>query len=442
MMPTQQLHKKRVLVVGLGVTGASVVRFLHSQDIAFDVVDEHARPCAQLRDCLMGVQVHEVLDASLCCSYDVLIVSPGVPRSLPAIRAAIEKGIDVIGDIELFAHAIGDTPVIAVTGSNGKSTVVSWIAHVLQGCGVHAKLCGNIGMPALDSIDLDAKLYVLELSSYQLESTSSLQALSATVLNVSDDHMDRYDSLDHYAATKRRIYNDGSHNVINRDDERTWVNYSNSVAFSLSAAKRSEYCLNDAANDAWLCHGADKLVQRNQLQNPGDHNVANALAVLALLEPFDLNMAELIKGLVSFPGLEHRTEFVLEHKGVRWYNDSKGTNIDACEKAIEAMDAPVVLIAGGLGKGADFKVLRDVVQKRVKALVLIGQDAELIGDALAGTTDIVMSISLEDAVHQCAALAGSGDVVLLSPACSSFDMFDNFEQRGNFFKQAVETLAA
>lgn len=449
MMPTQLLHKKRVLVIGLGVTGASVVRYLHSAQIAFDVVDEHSRPSAQLRDCLMGVHVHEVLDASLCCSYDVLVVSPGVPRSLPAIRAAIEQGVDVIGDIELFTHAIGNTPVIAVTGSNGKSTVVSWIAHVLQGCGVAAKLCGNIGMPALDSIDSKAQLYVLELSSYQLESTSSLSALSATVLNVSDDHMDRYDSLDHYAAVKRRIYNVDSHNVVNRDDERTWVEPAQQAlpsadvtAFSLNAATRSEYCLNDAANDAWLCHGTDKLVQRNQLQNPGDHNVANALAVLALLEPLKLNMVELIKGLVSFPGLEHRTEFVLERNGVRWYNDSKGTNIDACEKAIEAMDAPVVLIAGGLGKGAEFNALRDVVQKKVKALVLIGQDANLIADALAGAADIVMCTSLEDAVRECEGLASHGDVVLLSPACSSFDMFDNFEQRGISFKQAVETLAA
>lgn len=453
MMPIQLLHKKRVLIVGLGVTGASVVRYLHSQQITFDVVDEHSRPSAQLRDCLLGVKVHEVLDASLCCSYDVLVVSPGVPRSLPAIHAAIEQGVQVVGDIELFVQAIGDTPVIAVTGSNGKSTVVSWIAHILQGCGKRAKLCGNIGMPALDSIDAQAQMYVLELSSYQLESTVSMKAMSATVLNVSDDHMDRYDSLDHYAAVKRRIYSVDSHNVINRDDERTWVNPAQqpvslaptnftTCAFSLDSLTRAPYSLNSAANDAWLCHGTNKLVQRQHLQNPGDHNVANALAVLALLEPFALNMDDQLKGLISFPGLEHRTEFVLERNGVRWYNDSKGTNIDACKKAIAAMDAPVVLIAGGLGKGADFKALRQLVKEQVKGLVLIGQDAALIHDALVGTTDIYMSASLSDAVQKCADLAGDGDVVLLSPACSSFDMFDNFEQRGTSFKRAVETLAA
>lgn len=452
-MHIDQLHNKRVLVVGLGVTGGSVVRFLHQHQIAFAVVDEHSRPSAQLHDCLRGVEFHETLDAQLCCAYDVLVVSPGVPRSLPAIDAAIQRGVVIIGDIELFAHAIGDTPVIAVTGSNGKSTVVSWIAHVLSTCGKRAKLCGNIGLPALDSIDAAVEIYVLELSSYQLESTSSLHALSATVLNISDDHLDRYDSIEHYAAVKRRIYNDCTYSVVNGDDRRTWLSddqqeneelgrSAQSLSFSLNAGNHADYYLGAAANDAWLCHGSNQLVQRSRLQNPGDHNVANALAVLALLEPVGLNMAQLIIGLTSFSGLEHRTEFVLERKGVRWYNDSKGTNIDACRKAIQAMNAPVVLIAGGLGKGADFNALQDVVRQHVKALVLIGEDAALINDALIGTTEIHMSENLNAAVQRCAELAGSGDVVLLSPACSSFDMFDNFEQRGTLFKQAVETLAA
>jgi len=448
-MHTKDLHNKRVLVIGLGVTGASVVRYLHAQQIHFDVVDEQYRPSASLRDYLNGVRIHEVLDAELCCAYDVLVLSPGIPRSLPAIHAAIEQGVEVIGDIELFALAVGNTPVIAVTGSNGKSTVVSWIAHVLDGCGKRVKLCGNIGNAALDSLDDNAELYVLELSSYQLESTSSLRAISATVLNVSDDHMDRYDSLQHYAQVKRRIYKACEHRVVNGDDELTWSQieqqenkHSAVSTFSLKPVSASDYFLDDAANDAWLCHGKDQLVQRNCLQNPGDHNVANALAVLALLEPVSLNMVDMIKGLISFPGLEHRTEFVLEHNGVRWYNDSKGTNIDACKNAIQAMGASVVLIAGGLGKGADFKALRNVVKKHVKALVLIGDAAALISEALSGTTEIFLSTDLDNAVLQSASLASPGDVVLLSPACSSFDMFENFEQRGKLFKQAVETLAA
>ncbi|MCL4153743.1 UNVERIFIED_CONTAM: hypothetical protein GTU68_065138 [Idotea baltica] len=299
-------------------------------------------------------------------------------------------------------------------------------------------------MPALDSIDESADVYVLELSSYQLESTASLKSLSAAVLNISDDHMDRYTSIEHYAQVKRRVYENCDHTVINLDDKRTFDESvsSDAVAFSLSSATTASYHVNEAANDAWLCCGEEKLMRRSQLQPPGDHNVANALAVLALLEPVALDKEKLVLGMSGFHGLEHRTEFVLSRNGVRWYNDSKGTNIDACEKAVLAMMAPVVLIAGGMGKGADFQVLRDVVEQHVKALVLIGEDAALIRDALSGATHIFMASSLDDAVKQSVELSVAGDVVLLSPACSSFDMFENFEQRGVQFKQAVREIAA
>ena len=450
------IRNKRVLIVGLGVTGESVVRFLHAQQITFDVVDESSQPTQALQAYLTGATVHTVLDVSLCSQYDVLVISPGVPRSQQALKVAQANGVEIIGDIELFTHAIGDTPVIAVTGSNGKSTVVSWIAHVLEQCGKRAKLCGNIGTPALDSVDTDAEIYVLELSSYQLESTSSLKTISATVLNVSDDHMDRYASIEHYARVKRSVYRGCSHPVVNLDDKRTWVNQDQAVAdgeriastsnistaFSLLGGVGAEYHVIEAANDTWLCCGTTKLIRRSQLQTPGNHNVANALAVIALLQPFKLEMNQLIIGISGFRGLEHRTEFVLERDGVRWYNDSKGTNIDACKKAIMAMNAPVILIAGGLGKGADFRALRHVVEQHVKALVLIGKDAALIRDALKGVAQTVMAESLEDAVSRGVELAVSGDVVLLSPACSSFDMFENFEQRGRMFKQAVEAIAA
>jgi len=443
-MQLDTLKHKNVLVVGLGVTGASVVRFLQTHSVSFDVVDERSKPSASLLEYLHGATIHSELDAQLCCAYDVLVISPGVPRSLPALRAALESGVQIIGDIELFASAIGDTPVIAVTGSNGKSTVVSWIAHVLKACRVSAKLCGNIGMPALDSIDDKAELYVLELSSYQLESTQSLAALSATVLNVSDDHMDRYESIEHYAAVKRVVYQGASHAVVNFDDKRTWLEANHareSVAFTLGSGD-AHYHLQEAANESWLCRGDEQLIRRSQLQTPGDHNVANALAVIALLEPLKLDVDKLMDAIGDFHGLEHRTEFVLKHKGVRWYNDSKGTNIDACHKAIEAMQAPVVLIAGGIGKGANFSALRDVVKKHVKALVLIGVDAGVMRDALSGTAKIHMAQSLKEAVQQCVEIALDGDVVLLSPACSSFDMFENFEQRGHLFKLAVEEIAA
>ncbi len=455
-MDIENFKNKRVLVVGLGVTGESVVRFLHAHQIMFDVVDEKSNPSDELRKYLTDATVHTAIDTQLCSGYDVLVISPGVPRSLQALQSAAEAGLEIIGDIELFARAIGDTPVIAVTGSNGKSTVVSWLAHVLKHCGKRVKLCGNIGTPALDSIDLNAEVYVLELSSYQLESTFSLKTISATVLNISDDHLDRYPSIEHYAEVKRRVYKDCLHSVVNLDDKRTWINpitaaidaeqhpvaQNKGATFSLINSDAADYHVEEAANDAWLCHGERKLVLRSQLQTPGDHNVANALAVLALLEPISLNLKQMITGLVGFNGLEHRTEFVLEHNGVRWYNDSKGTNIDACEKAITAMSGPVVLIAGGMAKGADFTALRMVVEQRVKALLLIGEDAALIRDALNGATQIVMAASLDEVVRRADELAEHGDVVLLSPACSSFDMFENFEQRGMLFKQAVEAIAA
>ena len=436
------IKNRRVLVVGLGVTGESVVRFLHAQQVKFDVVDEKFKPGDALQSYLADSTVYTNLDAQLCNRYDVLVISPGVPRSLQALQNAAAAGVEIIGDIELFTQAIGDTPVIAVTGSNGKSTVVSWIAHVLNHCGKRVKLCGNIGTPALDSIDANAELYVLELSSYQLESTKTLKAISATVLNISDDHMDRYASIEHYAQVKRRVYQGCPHSVVNLDDRRTWVKQSNSTAFSLFNIDGAEYHILKAANDAWLCHGEKKLLLRSQLQTPGDHNVANALAVLALLQPINLDLNQMIVGLVAFNGLEHRTEFVLERQGVRWYNDSKGTNIDACKKAITAMSGPVVLIAGGISKGADFSVLREVVEQHVKALLLIGKDATLIRDALNGATKIFMATGLNEVVRLADELADSGDVVLLSPACSSFDMFDNFEQRGLLFKEAVESIAA
>jgi len=453
-MKLDKLKNKRVLVAGLGVTGESVVRYLHKHAVSFDVVDEKTQPSDDLLALMPEATVHKQLNADICNSYEIIVLSPGIPRALPAIQAAFENGTQIIGDIELFADAIGDTPVIAVTGSNGKSTVVSWVAHVLHSCGMQARLCGNIGLPALDSIDDNAQLYVLELSSYQLESTHSLKALSATVLNVSDDHMDRYDSIEHYARVKRHVYQGCEYAVINHDDKRTWTSLpaervrtfslQNKPVQTQSVQTRidADYHLQQAANDGWLCRGEQKLMQCSQLPLPGDHNVANALAVLALLEPINLDLPVVLQGLGEFKGLEHRTEYVAQINDVRWYNDSKGTNIDACKKAVQAMNAPVVLIAGGMGKGADFNELRYVVEQCVKALVLIGEDAEKIKSALLGAAPIVMASDLNDAVNQCAALAERGDVVLLSPACSSFDMFANFAERGKQFKQAVEAIAA
>jgi len=308
-------------------------------------------------------------------------------------------------------------------------------------------LCGNIGQPALDSISDDADVYVLELSSYQLESTYSLAPLAASVLNISDDHMDRYDSLEHYAQVKRHIYSNCQFAVANRDDARTWPEASSNVAyFTTDASNASNY-----AQD-WHCvaQGSEHVVQKDGASQlklsltkmPGAHNIANALASVALLAPLNVKAELVQKSINTFAGLPHRTELVAEINQVLWYNDSKGTNIDACEKAIEAMPGPVVLIAGGLGKGADFTALRDAVSRYVKALVLIGEDRKLLADALQDLADVRFCDSMNDAVLAASELAEAGDAVLMSPACASFDMFDNFEQRGDRFCEAVQELAA
>lgn len=444
-MSPRELQDKRVLIVGYGVTGASVARFLASRDIGFDVADECDEDTAQTLAVSLGCQVHTRFELSLFSDYSLLVLSPGVPRAHSAVAAALEAGIEVIGDIELFAGVV-EVPVIAVTGSNGKSSVVTWVAQVLQSAGIKALACGNIGQPALDSLNESADVIILELSSYQLESTRSLKPLVATVLNISDDHLDRYTDIEHYAAVKRSIYQGAGHCVANLDDERTWpdVDTAGCDYFTLATddANKARWHRSLKEGVLWLCDEHYALLPQSELSVPGDHNAANALAVLALIEALAIPFTALQEGLTSFSGLPHRTEFLGEHAGVRWYNDSKGTNVDACIKAIRAMPGPVVLIAGGISKDADFTPMRRVLEEQVRVMVLIGRDRDVMAKQLADSTTILKADSLRDAVALCRQQAQSGDAVLLSPACSSFDMFRNFEDRGMQFAAAVEEVLA
>ena len=464
-MNLQELINRRVLIVGYGVTGASAARYLKRNGIEFDIADQSddnriARIALEIDGRPATFDTHQTtgdaqdlcsrvfntFDSALFTRYAVIILSPGIPRSLPPLVEAVAQGVDIVGDIELFAGA-AEAPVIAVTGSNGKSTVVAWIESALRGAGINAVACGNIGEPALDSLQASVDVYVLELSSYQLESTRSLQPLSATVLNVSDDHLDRYDSLDHYAATKRRVYEGAGHCVANRDDSRTWpedVEQRTVDYFTLSqdAVNGARWHRMNQGNQQWICDDHYGLVDQACLSLPGEHNVANALAVLALISPLEVPFSALKEGFIRFAGLAHRSQFVGEKAGVRWFNDSKGTNVDACRKAIEAMPGPVVLIAGGIAKGADFTQLRATVEQYVRLLVLIGRDRDQIAQQLQNTVEIVMAVDLVEAVQICKQRARSGDVVLLSPACSSFDMFKSFEDRGQQFITAVEEVLA
>jgi len=438
-MHPRTLIEKRVLIVGYGSTGASVARFLHLHDIKYSIADECGEDKAKQISEQENCKVHTSFTDDLFKEFDTLLLSPGVPRSTPAIVSALANGIDVIGDIELFAGVV-EAPVIAVTGSNGKSTVVSWIAHALQKAGINAVACGNIGLPALDSLQQAADVYVLELSSYQLESTRSLKPMSATVLNVSDDHLDRYDDIEHYASVKRTVLTHAKHCVVNHDDVRTWPEPS---TFEESQCERFSLSLDGSADcrwhrvqkdkQIWMCDENIALVDQAELSVPGEHNVANALAALALIEPLEIPFPALKEGVTGFAGLPHRSEFLGQKAGVRWYNDSKGTNVDACSKAIKAMPGPVLLIAGGIAKGADFTVMREVVSEHVKLLILIGRDRTQISEQLSGSAEVVMACDLREAVDLARQHAESGDAVLLSPACSSFDMFRNFEDRGEQF---------
>ena len=447
-MDPRLLTTQRVLIVGFGVTGASVAKFLRLHNVAFEIADESDQETADKQSALFACKFHSEFSTELFKQFDVLVLSPGVPRSTPAIEGAVAAGVDVIGDIELFAGVV-DAPVIAVTGSNGKSTVVSWIAHALQGAGIKAIACGNIGLPALDSLQQSADVYVLELSSYQLESTRSLKPLAAAVLNISDDHLDRYTDIDHYAAVKRTLLAHAKHCVVNQDDNRTWPIEGELISgqcerFTLSGEpdENSRWHRTMKGDQTWLCDERFAFLDQSELTVPGDHNAANALAVLALIEPLQVPFTALKKGLLGFAGLPHRSEYLGEKAGVRWYNDSKGTNIDACSKAIKAMPGAVILIAGGISKGADFSAMRSVVEKHVKLLILIGRDRAQISSQLNGSTIIVMAEQLRDAVASAHAHAIAGDVVLLSPACSSFDMFRNFEDRGEQFAASVEKVLA
>ncbi|MDX9740956.1 MAG: UDP-N-acetylmuramoyl-L-alanine--D-glutamate ligase [Gammaproteobacteria bacterium] len=435
------------LVLGLGMTGFSCARFLHRLGLPLELADDRDAPPAleRIREELSAVPVHcgelppGVLDR---CAR--LIASPGIAPDHPCIKAARDRGLPVMGDIELFARC-ARSPVAAVTGSNGKSTVTALLGEMARAAGRRVAVGGNIGVPALDLLTVpEPDLYVLELSSFQLETTDSLVPRAATILNLSADHLDRYRDLREYLQAKLRIWRGRGVAIVNRDD-----------ALSRAAAPAAEQVVSfgsDAPPDAdsyglrrengrtWLVRGDERLLAADEMRLRGGHNALNALATLALGAAMDLPRDAMLRALRGFPGLPHRMEWVGERHGVVWYNDSKGTNVGATLAAIAGTDAPLVLIAGGLGKNQDFAPLGAALAGRARALVLIGRDADLIADAVPGSVPLVRAADMDDAVAQAAALARAGDIVLLSPACASFDMFSGYEHRGDCFVAAYRGL--
>jgi UDP-N-acetylmuramoylalanine--D-glutamate ligase len=447
---TMQMHNWDTLVVGLGQTGLSVARHLQARGVAFAVVDSRANPPGKAELLAEFPQTPYHFGAfseaaAWFASAATLVVSPGIAIATPEIHAAGERGAAIIGDIELFVRE-AQAPVIAITGSNGKSSVTTLVDIMAQKAGMKSYAGGNLGYAALDLLAQPTPdLYVVELSSFQLETTQSLRAVSAVVLNVSEDHMDRYPSFADYAAAKQVAYQHCGCAVVNRDDAvvmgmLSQLECGHSVSFGLDIPTDGQYGLREDAGKRWLAKGETLLLAVNDMKLPGEHNYANALAALALGEAAGIPLDGMLAALREFTGLAHRTQWVRERAGVNWYNDSKGTNVGATLAALAGLPGKTVLIAGGQGKGADFSPLRAVAMEKARALVLIGEDRNKIADVVEGYAPYVFAYDMADAVAIAAELAQAGDNVLLSPACASFDMFKSYVHRGEVFSAEVRSL--
>lgn len=449
-MTQQATSKAYTVVVGLGKTGLSCARFLAAHGVRFVIADSRTTPpgVEEMRQHFPDIAIHlGPFDAALFNNAEQLVLSPGVAPQEPVIAAAQQSGVPVLGDIELFARHV-NAPVVAITGSNGKSTVTTLVGEMAKAAGIKVRVGGNLGTPALDLLEGGAPdLYVLELSSFQLEVTESLNARAATVLNISEDHLDRHGTVEEYAAIKQRVFRGDGVMVLNRDDSVVAAMAEASrrvVYFSLEqSASNDDYALQQQDGETWIAKGAQRLIATKEIRIAGRHNWANAMASLALGEAVGLPMPAMTDVLRSFPGLPHRCQWIAEQNGVNWYEDSKGTNVGATLAALAGMPGnKVVLIAGGQGKGQDFAPLRPVVSERARAVVLIGEDAPLIAKALDKSVPLITAASMEEAVIRAAEAAQPGDAVLLSPACASFDMFTNYVARGEAFNAAVRARSA
>ena len=437
----------RTLVVGLGKTGLSVARYLSRQGVPVAIVDSRELPPELERSrselpadvaLFLGGFHRDAFDRA-----EQIVISPGVSMQQPEIVAALARKVPVVGDIELFAQA-AKAPVIAITGSNGKSTVVTLLSAMARRAGIEVRTGGNIGTPALDLITAsEPDLYILELSSFQLETLHSLRPQASVVLNISDDHLDRYRDQRDYASAKQAVYHHAGLQVVNLDDPVAAALADGQrplVGFSEQVPAAGNYGLMQHAGECWLARGDTPIMPVAGIRMPGHHNVLNALAALALGEAAGLPMTAMVETLGEFQGLPHRMQYVDEQHGVRWFNDSKGTNVGATLAAIGGVDSKVVLIAGGDGKGADFTPLADAMRHKGQGAVLIGKDASLLETVLQGVVPVRQADNMTQAVQMAADMAQPGDSVLLSPACASTDMYRNFEARGDIFMQAVQEL--
>ncbi|MBI1942560.1 MAG: UDP-N-acetylmuramoyl-L-alanine--D-glutamate ligase [Betaproteobacteria bacterium] len=446
------LQGKRVLVLGLGDTGLSVANWVKGQGGTVRVADTRATP-PHGKSLPRDEIVTGKFKTSLLGNVDLVCVSPGLSLREEIVQAALARDIPLVGDIELFAWHVRthtDSRVVAVTGTNGKSTVSALAGHLLRSAGIDCEVAGNISPPALDALRSRAtppRVWVLELSSYQLETTWSLAPDAAAMLNLSEDHLDRYAGLAEYAAAKARVFRGQGVQVLNRCDAASMalaLPQRTQVTFGLDAPEMPEdFGIGSSENAGWLVRGAERILPAADLPLAGAHNAANALAACALAHQAGAPLAALAGGLRGFRGLPHRMQRIALRGGVAWFDDSKGTNVGATVAALRGLAQKAVLILGGEGKGQDFSPLGPAVKQKARHVLLIGKDALLIKRALADTKiSMETAESLQAAVTRAAALAQPGEAVLLSPACASFDMFRDYRHRGEAFAAAVRALGA
>ena len=434
-------------VIGTGITGLSVARFLAQQKQAFVLLDTRTSPpnLEKIKTEFPNVEVElGELNPDTLLHCDEIILSPGVAIETPAITAAKNAGIPVVGDIELFVR-YAKAPIVAITGSNAKSTVTTLVGEMAKNAGINVAVGGNLGTPALELLADDIELYVMELSSFQLETVTKLNAKVATILNISADHLDRYADMRAYILAKLRVYFGAEHIVVNRNDVLTHppLAANTKPIYFGGKADFGSFGLIEENGEVFLAKNLKPLLSARDLKISGKHNIDNALAALALGDAAGIPINAMVNTLKEFRGLHHRCEFVANKSGVDFYNDSKGTNIGATVAAINGLaraPAKLIVIAGGEGKGQDFTELKPVLEKNNCHLILIGRDAPVIAEAVSGSVRAEFANSLQLAIDAAYAQAAVGDAVLLSPACASFDMFKNYEDRGQQFCAAVFAL--
>ncbi|AXQ28079.1 UDP-N-acetylmuramoyl-L-alanine--D-glutamate ligase [Solimonas sp. K1W22B-7] len=435
---------KQILVVGLGASGASALRYLAREGALLTATDSRARPAGldALRRELPQVQFHCGAFAAPgpIEGYAEAVLSPGVSLDDPFVRELAAAGVPLAGDIELFARA-AKAPVIGITGSNGKSTVTTLVGEMALAAGLRAGIGGNLGTPALDLLREDAQLYVLELSSFQLETTQSLSCVAATLLNLSQDHLDRHGTMAHYGAIKARIFDRCGTAVTNREDLTVMaLSPPSAISFGANPPLAGHYGLILRDGDTWLSVGDERLLRVSELKIHGLHNAANALAALALADAAGIPREASLRALREFGGLAHRCQFVAEIDGVQYFNDSKGTNVGSTLAALNGLPPGIVWLAGGQGKGQSFSELRPALAIKGRAAILFGEDASRIESDIQGALPVYREPDMLAALARARALAARGDRVLLSPACASFDQFKSYVDRGNQFRAAVEAM--